>query len=461
LLIEGCKFPFYRYGVSFQNIKGDKTNARIEVVLRRNLILDSYSSEQGQHAQGFFPRWCATLVCEENYFIHNGWLIPEGTEEGGAGGQATEFNHGIYAPSNKDFVIKRNVFIDSSSSHIKTTRKSSTTNSTSIVDNFFLGAGLIASIGANLNAIPEEERPDYWYFNPNFVFANNVSTKLGRLRLLNEDAADGLWLSGLDGAVISRNVVAHPDATAANNWSINVSRDPLRNVLFADNVFYKVGDKYAIVISANNSGSTGIVVQNNKFQLEAIDPVYMIEANWDITTGWTFSGNKYYSSASEKFWRNGSQVNMSGWNSWTGGDDTFAHHSFTNTNVDIEPYMTSIGETATVEEFISLCRAQDRYDWDANLMAHPINEYIRDGFDVVDAPVPIRQYCEGEEDPVDVSDLTPEFFADVILADANVNKLLIQVASDEGFTDLLYDSEVTLDSALTEDGTTEEIVYGE
>jgi hypothetical protein len=96
-------------------------------------------------------------------------------------------------------------------------------------------------------------------------------------------------------------------------------------------------------------------------------------------------------------------------------------------------------------------------------MAHPINEHIRAGFDVIAVPIPSRIYCEGEEDPAGVTDLTPEFTSDVIKAANNVTKVYVQVSDTEEFgTDLLYDGEIILGTdQLDEDGTTREIVYGE
>ena len=106
MLIEDCKFSFYQNNLIIQTGGGSN-----KVVLRRNIIADSYSTNA--HSQGIYTEGIKALVLEENLIDHNGW-----NARISAAGR-TAFNHGHYhsAVLNTGPVILRGNIFSRNSSH--------------------------------------------------------------------------------------------------------------------------------------------------------------------------------------------------------------------------------------------------------------------------------------------------------------------------------------------------------
>jgi len=369
LLIEGCKFRYFTLGMSLQRADdaGD-----IDIEIRRNLITDSYDTDA--HSQGIYSYRLNDVIFEENILIHNGWYQQQSL--GGAnektGGQATQFNHNIYWASAKNVTIRRNLFIDGSSSGIKLTGKYRT-SSTTIRDNLFIGNEIMISIGNNYRD------PQYAYRFPNVTISDNVATHGGRLNPTNRELAWGFWLCGLDGAVISNNLLINADNDVTNSQALSINSDESRNVQWRGNIIYNWGFGQGLRISAGSAGSSNISFVNNKIQLPDIENVYLIYAGYDVRGEWSFSGNRYYAD-SQSFYRNGITTDLSGWNSWSGDAATWSQVSFLDVTRDIDTYMRSIGKTGTIDAFVAACRSQDRYNWNQNYQADKVNAWIRAGF---------------------------------------------------------------------------------
>ena len=76
----------------------------------------------------------------------------------------------------------------------------------------------------------------------------------------------------------------------------------------------------------------------------------------------------------------------------SGDNSTFGQKEFTDSGRSIESYMTSIGETGTMENFILKIKSQNRYNWDTRFTAETVNGYIKAGFvfdDIVPPGVPV------------------------------------------------------------------------
>jgi len=71
--------------------------------------------------------------------------------------------------------------------------------------------------------------------------------------------------------------------------------------------------------------------------------------------------------------------------------------------------------------------------------------------------------CEGESEPSEVTDITPEFSAYITKGTNNVSKVEIQMSATDAFDgDLVYDSgSLDLDPVLTASGRTDDKSYGE
>ena len=65
------------------------------------------------------------------------------------------------------------------------------------------------------------------------------------------------------------------------------------------------------------------------------------------------------------------------------GEDPNTEGDFPDPERDLESYLSSIGETATLEAFLAEARKQSRANWRPELTAQAVNDYIREGFGVV------------------------------------------------------------------------------
>ena len=96
-----------------------------------------------------------------------------------------------------------------------------------------------------------------------------------------------------------------------------------------------------------------------------------------------YTNNRYFTNKTASQWFDIGNVSKS-YAQWltesgeTGSTDTEV--TYTDPDRDEITYMTSIGETATFEAFITACRAQRKGAWDTNFTAAVINDYFRAGF---------------------------------------------------------------------------------
>jgi hypothetical protein len=65
------------------------------------------------------------------------------------------------------------------------------------------------------------------------------------------------------------------------------------------------------------------------------------------------------------------------------GDDPDTQGDFPDPDRDLESYLSSIGQTPTLEAFLTEARKQSRATWRPELTASAVNTYIREGFGVV------------------------------------------------------------------------------
>jgi len=113
-LVEDCKFSFYQ-GSGFD------TDGAQNVSLRRNIIVDSYSTTG--HSQGLYVAGVTNLVIDENVFDHNGWNASI------SGAEPTIFNHNIYLQVLSDpATVKGNTIANASSHGLQQRSGGATTN---------------------------------------------------------------------------------------------------------------------------------------------------------------------------------------------------------------------------------------------------------------------------------------------------------------------------------------------
>lgn len=371
VLIEGCKFRYYTYGALVQGTPDNPH--QIDIVFRRNVFSDNYGYGSND-SQGIYATLLGQLTMDQNYFIHNGWLMASGSSgTDRSNGQATIWNHGIYLASINNLIINENVIIDPSASNIKLTRQYQT-NSTTVSNNLTVGGSDGVQAGNNYTAT------EYDYHFSNFTVINNVITRTGRGNNLNLNAANGLKLGALDTGNISNNLLINSDSSATTSQALSADYSKSRNVTWDSNVAYNFGRTQGFLISV--SGSSNINVTNNIIQ----NPAYtystgVVRLFYDIRGEFNFLNNTYYA-LNQEFFVTGSSINLAAWNAWSGDTGSWVAPSFTASTRDVDTYMGSIGDTATIDAFIDKIRAQDRYDWNTDYTADAVNDYIRTGFDM-------------------------------------------------------------------------------
>lgn len=373
ILVEGCKFRFFENGITTESGNGNVVTEEIDIEFRRNLITDNYNTTG--HSQGYFAYRADDILVEENIFIHNGWLVP--STSGGqtaAGGQSTIYNHSIYNNSVDNHNILRNIFVDPSAACIKLT-KSYTSDSTLIDNNLAVGGQIFLSAGVNGNPGNFDD----------ITISNNVHTQSGRMDLTDTTDSYGIWACGLNRGLIDSNLIINLSIAdnIDNGHALATCGDPVWSTTYSNNVIHDLHVKRIVFISANSAGSTNVSVTDNIFNAANITNVAVVYADYNIVGNWTFSGNSWYAD-SQAFYRNGSYVTLSGWNSWVGDTtSTWGETSFTDDTRDIDTYMQSLGETATIDAFIAKLRAFDRWtNWNTAYSAETINSWIRVGFDM-------------------------------------------------------------------------------
>jgi hypothetical protein len=375
-LIEGCKFRFYQTNTNLQATDGNINY----ITYRRNVLLDSY--DEDDHSQGIYTTGLDNFVFEENILVHNGWYKQQYVGNNNkAEGQATVYNHNIYWGAFGIITIEKNLIIDGASGGIKLTASAPSTR-IDILNNLLIGNEIALSIGYNYDGL---------YRMPNTDIYNNVITRTGHLFPTDRTLAWGIAFSGLDGGEISNNLLINPEtdtdsACIKQDTSSETSTAAIaRNINVTNNTFFNYGStaEGALYINAKASGSSGMVFSANKIQLPDLANTVLNDFNYDVSGEWSFDTNTWF--ADSTTWDdNGTPVeSLEAWNALSFvGTDTWSEYSFTDDTRDVDTYMTSIGETGTIDAFIASVRAQDRYDWDSRLEADTVNDWIRTGFDL-------------------------------------------------------------------------------
>lgn len=377
ILLEGCRFRYFK---SNANI-GGPIGWLDGFTLRRNVF--EYSYNETNRSQGLEIASINNLVVEENVFNHNGWLIQNyyaGSDDTGlfAGGQATPYNHNMYATNNTNFTVRNNIFIDGSSSNtkIKSQLPDYGVNIT-VDDNLYIGGEVNISFGDS------GEHVSYSTVNPSVT--RNVGVHTGRLNSTNREVAWFFYNFNLDGGIFRENLMIHQeDPLISNGGRFAHLQFSGRDVIYENNIIHNVYGTCPIYLNApdslDNLQRSGIIFRNNNFDTH---DAYIVDATVLANlSGFSFSGNKYNSTkiTNTLFNVNGSVLTNAQWATLADDTSTFETATYPDPTRDVDTYMSSIGQTGTIDAFIAAARAQDRYNWDNRLSAAYVNNYIRQGF---------------------------------------------------------------------------------
>jgi len=379
-LIEGCKFRFF--GVSTI----DGTSLIEGVTLRRCTFADAYSGTGQGHCQGLFIGG-QNVTLDENVFIHNGWY----DVLGGPIGEATIYNHNVYNGGPYGAIYTGNIFIQGSNMNTKFTARNITNPYPIVIENNLYIDGQ-QGIGFGNNTV------GYTAFS-DVTVKDNVFTNIGKTRNI-QGISWGIDLGfDVNGAEIYNNYLIHQTDPSINNGNFAFALAGVQtDINIYSNVIYGIKNGRGVVVSdvggQNSQGSTKTNVQFNKNKfIIPINAGYTVQAQTTVN-GVSFNNNTYYSDrlSSDLFRGGTTSYSLAGWQALTGDTSVFEQVTFPDPTRSIETYMTSIGETPSLETFYAKCRAQDRYNWDIRFTAAAVNAWIKGGFAVTTRPQPTRDF---------------------------------------------------------------------
>jgi hypothetical protein len=366
LLIEGCKFRFFTG--NYIQTDGSLTN----VVFRRNLVLDSYSTES--HSQGLYAR-NASLVVEGNIFDHNGWYRQQASDklDNRKHGQATMFNHNTYFQDTKNVVFRNNIFLRPASIGTKWTANNgkASTRNIEISDNLYVDGEIGISMGGNKRG-PLRFK--------NIRIQDNVLLNIGHSKPTNRDFAWYLDLLDWDQGEVSGNMFIHPGSKTTNNIFAIRLTGLSRDVDISDNTIYGFGNGQAITI-AEKVNLQNVRVFDNFFHLQKNGRNF-VRAKQSVE-GIRFFSNHYASEAGADnlFSVRGAKLTLNEWQAQYGEKNAhFSKSKPLKPSGMIEDYQRAQGEPASFESFIQRVRDQSYESWNPAYTASAINRWIRDNY---------------------------------------------------------------------------------
>jgi len=362
VLIEGCKFRFYENNAigSFTHTTGTLDGATI----RRCVITDNY--EQGGHTQNLWSYGINNLIVDECVFDHGGWY----DDYTGSIGTAHALSHNTYFASVQNVTFKNNIFSRPSSGCNKFTAEYDSSG-LKLSNNFYFDCEIVVSLGVNYRDNIQR------FYNP--IIENNVIQRTGYTSPSGTTAKWGIWASGWAGGTINGNLFIDGEVTGSNSNAIRFY-DINNNVSVENNVSIgQIDSKASVWYQTDRGEGTGIVFSGNILEASGNYQNFIYSTDQTLS-GFTFVANTWYSSTNTNFVFDGTAYTDAQWLASVEPTATFTQPDHPDRTRNIQTYMTSIGKTNTVDAFITAARNQDRYDWDTDLVAPAVNDWLRAGF---------------------------------------------------------------------------------
>lgn len=375
LLVEGSHFE---YGELSLEACCDNVQTYENVEYRRNVIERAYhrnTCKDGDpngnfsfRPSGLYASHVHKLTIEGNVFDHNGW-----NPEDEPTACATIYNHNMYL-NGKEIVIRDNLLARASSMHIK--MRSDVPGDVEgllIENNFFVEGEIGIGLGGN-------EPLQYRFVDA--ALRNNVLTDIGRSQPTGRTLAWSIDILDNDGLTIADNLILNNRQPGVNiARGLNIENDSARAYQIENNIFWRLQTD-AIRIKAKPQHTMVALVDNI-----IADPelgARLIDFVEGPFTGYSFSGNRYHSSADPGKWFNvpgKGAVDLMGWTAASGEKNaTASEPAFPDPERDAEAYAVEIGEGSTLPSLMAAARLQTRLDWRPELTAPAINTWIRAGF---------------------------------------------------------------------------------
>lgn len=346
LVVEDCAFDHFLVGVNFVPVYGQSQGT----VVRRCIITNSYSNGGGP-AQGIFADGVQGLTLEQNVFDHDGWL------DGYSSARSNLYSHGAYITGNTSGLIARENVFSNSGSHGIQARSGGI-----IENNLFLNNPVGMSYG-NVNGA-------------------GITTKGG----VSGHVSGNVFMGSRDINGEGRGI-----AIEVGNIKRDAGTRIYNNVISS----YTGGQLWAIQIGYGNGvtktdgvGVNDLTIDHNviykwykgfftMYGLAKSAPGYMHLGNVTLQ-------NNQWSDITSTIYINSKEVDI------RDGDETtrtlkLRSGAWTDPDRSVATYMSAVGGTRSLTDFLNKARSRNLNDWDSRYSALPVINYIRDGFNL--APV--------------------------------------------------------------------------
>lgn len=355
VLVENCKFEAYFVNAALQGFNGDLIR---DIRVRRNVLVDAYKVGTEGHAQGLIIGHCDGGLVEENVLDHNGW------SETVAGASPTIFRHNVYInPDNTTNMVTRgNIVARGAASGLRSCGNLSEYN--------LCLANPVNLIGAA---------------NTRIIRFNTVMDS----RDIGPNNPIGTGIVGVyQDCEIYGNIVAYrTPSDSFNLYAIQLGAGT-RNTNVHNNVVYKWNGPstsygQALLISGD---MFNVTVRNNIFEQAGGGRVAWAEPASPLAP--SFSGNRYFSTSPSPFATPGpSTIWGATYQQWLSATSemgsAWGAAPFPYPNRTIATYMQSLGQTPSMDGFLTEARKQSKSNWRQEFTARAAGDYFREGFGVV------------------------------------------------------------------------------
>lgn len=362
-LVEDCYFNLFCIHLVVQDYSGSSSYSHSGFTARRNTIVNGYRTGGG--GGGVYMHHIDNILFEDNLIDHNGWSTTV------TNANATGFSHNTYFQSScSNLVFRDNIVSRASAVGIGARCGGIVENNLALSNprNLFVGSFDPSQIDWPTEGVSGEVKH-------NVILGARVEPSY--------DPGNGITIDRVRGIEISENIVAHFTETGTYNTAIGL--DHIEDVTIRKNIIYCWGNNQTsgfdfaggIQFGTNKAGMT--FVDSNDIQLEN-PQAYCVNTNSSFSN-LTFRGNRYHNVVNAPDWF--ATGNYTSWVTASGETGSSQQDvTYPDPERTISTYLTSIGETGGLEEFITLRKQLNKSNWDSRFTAMTVNDYIREGFGV-------------------------------------------------------------------------------
>lgn len=369
-LVEDCYFNQFFTQIVVQDYSGVSPFSHSGITIRRSILTNGYKIGGG--GGGLYFHGIDSILVEENLIDHNGW------SESIVGANANGFSHNTYFHPSCGHLIFQNNIVSRASA-----------------------VGIGARCGGIIynNLVLENPRGIFLgSFDPSQInypteFASGeiaYNVVLGARVEPTYDPGNGITIDRVKNTHVHHNIVAH--FTETSDYNLGMGINNVENITINKNIIYNWGNNlnagpaYAVALNFGNNHTSPIIVDSNDFQLKNTQGHCVALAGSFANFQW--SNNRYFNVVNANNWfGNGDFTTWLTTTNETNAQSTEVN--YTDPDRNITSYLSSIGITGNIDDFISERKQLHRENWNPQFTAQKVNEYIRAGFDMSELLDPI------------------------------------------------------------------------